>query len=724
MKTKTLLTLLLLILFNTVFGQQKKDFEIEIERLLELSSNTMTSNTDSSIIYANTAITYAKDRDSPEYISKSYEKLGTVYQTSNNHKAALEAYQKAINYAKKSDNEAKVAHIQTLIARVFTSKSNFKDAIIWQKKANKYALENNDTTLLANTSLDIGVIHARKGEYYIAIEYFFKSLEYNEAIGETKYTIALLNNIGSIYSETEEYEKALTFLKKAKERLKNEPAKKDVYTVPILTNIGRCHVNLGQYEAAIKNYELALSEAEKINNLYYVGFTNSQLGASHLEMGNIEKALKAYNYAYDYLKADYPEEFAAVLRGLSKVYQEKGQYNKALKYIEESSAINISIDNLDDIMEDYRILSSIHNNLGHAQKAYDYLSQHLALKDSVFNIDKSAEVILLESKYNYKQEELRLTTEVNLLKKDKVLHQSQRTILGLSLILVCLILTALVWFFYRKNKENYLLRKDLENKAIIEQQAQELRLLNGVLEAKVEERTVELQTANKNLEQANYELRTFNYIASHDIKEPIRVISGYVNIIFKGLTPDLKQNLGNYFDIIKRSSTQLYTLIEDFARYMTLSQNETIEKQEVDLNYLTFSVMDGLRESIQKYNGQVLLGALPTIQSINSLLFVILKNLIENGLKYNQSDVPTVEISYNQTQTHHEIIVSDNGIGIDEKYKVQIFEMFKRLHNRGAYEGSGIGLAIVKLSADKLGGEVRLESEIGKGSRFIITIPQ
>ena len=106
----------------------------------------------------------------------------------------------------------------------------------------------------------------------------------------------------------------------------------------------------------------------------------------------------------------------------------------------------------------------------------------------------------------------------------------------------------------------------MENKKTIEAQAKQLQIFNTQLENTVEERTVELQIANKNLEQANYELRTFNYIASHDIKEPIRVIGGYVGLIRKKLPTDLKENLGEYFDTIKRSTKQLYTLIEDFCQ--------------------------------------------------------------------------------------------------------------------------------------------------------------
>jgi two-component system CheB/CheR fusion protein len=201
------------------------------------------------------------------------------------------------------------------------------------------------------------------------------------------------------------------------------------------------------------------------------------------------------------------------------------------------------------------------------------------------------------------------------------------------------------------------------------------------------------------------------------------VISGHVSLIKRKLPNDLKENLGEYFDMIKRSTSQLYTLIEDFANYTTMSKNEMIETQDVDLNLLTISVVEQLEETVQKYNGQVITTKLPTIKTGNSLLFTSLKNLIENGLKYNKSEKPVVNIAYNKTETHHEIIVSDNGIGIEKEYHERIFEMFKRLHNREIYQGSGIGLAIVKLSVAKLDGNINLESEIGKGSRFVIELP-
>ncbi|MFK7947454.1 MAG: ATP-binding protein [Saprospiraceae bacterium] len=106
------------------------------------------------------------------------------------------------------------------------------------------------------------------------------------------------------------------------------------------------------------------------------------------------------------------------------------------------------------------------------------------------------------------------------------------------------------------------------------------------------------------------------------------------------------------------------------------------------------------------------------------MIYTILKNLIENGIKFNKSETPTITLRSKTHETYKEIIIKDNGIGIDAAYHEQVFKMFKRLHNRAEYEGSGIGLAIVKLLADKLGGTIRVESELGKGSTFTLRFPQ
>ena len=162
---------------------------------------------------------------------------------------------------------------------------------------------------------------------------------------------------------------------------------------------------------------------------------------------------------------------------------------------------------------------------------------------------------------------------------------------------------------------------------------------NSILEETVNQRTTQLQQVNhdldkmnKTLQQANYELRTFNYIASHDIKEPIRNISSYVGLINRKLPADLKSSLSEYFQTIKSSTTQLYTLVEDFAKYTSLSKEETVKQEVVDLNQLLVGIEHNFSEMIKEQSGHINYNNLPTIHSSASLLYTIFKNLIENKL--------------------------------------------------------------------------------------------
>ncbi|MCI5080887.1 MAG: ATP-binding protein [Saprospiraceae bacterium] len=240
------------------------------------------------------------------------------------------------------------------------------------------------------------------------------------------------------------------------------------------------------------------------------------------------------------------------------------------------------------------------------------------------------------------------------------------------------------------------------------------------LETQVETRTTTLKEANKELGRVNQELATFNYVASHDIKEPIRHIGNYVGLIRKKLSTDQQQELNKYFETIQNSSQQLYTLIEDIAQYSLLSQKKTGQQEEVSLTNLVENIKDGFPQS----NTQLVYSHLPVIQSNKALLFVILKNLVENGFQHNDAETPIVTVQYHADLTHHFIKVIDNGKGIEKRFQEQIFTLFKKLEYRSQHQGPGIGLATAKLAVQKLHGEILVESIPSQGSTFTIKLPK
>jgi light-regulated signal transduction histidine kinase (bacteriophytochrome) len=243
------------------------------------------------------------------------------------------------------------------------------------------------------------------------------------------------------------------------------------------------------------------------------------------------------------------------------------------------------------------------------------------------------------------------------------------------------------------------------------------------LQEKVKDQTQSLKVMNEQLIDNNRELKRFSHIASHDIKEPIRNIGSFIKLIRRKITPEQEKSLQAYFNIIDKSTNQIYTLVEDIMQYTKIGNKENIPTEAVDLDEMVDSIRSNLSTFIASKNAVVLKQNLQSIQSNNSLLFIILKNLMENGIKYNEEEQPEIEISYLKTDYGHEISVRDNGIGIVSEYRKGIFDMFTRLHTRNEYDGTGLGLSIVQSCVHRLGGVIQLKSEVNVGSKFTVILP-
>lgn len=260
--------------------------------------------------------------------------------------------------------------------------------------------------------------------------------------------------------------------------------------------------------------------------------------------------------------------------------------------------------------------------------------------------------------------------------------------------------------------------------ATIQSLLTELKDKNEHLEDRVRARTADLVKINEELQQKNEALKRFAYIASHDLKEPIRNISSFVGLIRRKIDRDLPEEILEYFDFIKRNTQMMHHLVTDILEYSQVT-NEVIQLEKVDLTQLFTKVEFFLKDLIaEKESVIVYPDKLPVIWSRENFLFMVFKNLINNGLKYNKSDQAVVEIAFTEDTDFYNFSVKDNGIGMAPEYHEQIFEMFKRLHNRQEYLGSGIGLAICKRIVMRLHGRISVESELGQGSIFHVQLPK
>jgi ligand-binding sensor domain-containing protein/signal transduction histidine kinase len=233
----------------------------------------------------------------------------------------------------------------------------------------------------------------------------------------------------------------------------------------------------------------------------------------------------------------------------------------------------------------------------------------------------------------------------------------------------------------------------------------------------------EAHDANKNLEKKNKELEQFAYIASHDLQEPLRTTSGFIELLKKQYGGKLDERADSYFNYITDASERMKLLIKNLLDYSRIGAKKELE--EVDCNKTLRDVLADLGAAINDAKADVQHKTLPVVSGYPTELKQLFQNLIINAVKFRKKGVdPQIKISAAQINDTWEFAFADNGIGIEKQHSEKIFNIFQRLHTRTEYEGSGIGLAHCKKIAELHKGRIWVESEPGIGTTFYFTIPQ
>ena len=234
--------------------------------------------------------------------------------------------------------------------------------------------------------------------------------------------------------------------------------------------------------------------------------------------------------------------------------------------------------------------------------------------------------------------------------------------------------------------------------------------------------TGELQASQAELARSNEELERFAFLASHDLQQPLRTVNGFLQLLQLRHGDELKGRAKEYVDYAVRGTRQMSTLIEDLLTYSRAGRNDR-PPEPVSLNRAWDSATEQLQATIEDSGATVRRGELPTVDADAGQMTQLFANLIGNGVKYRGDAPPEVETEARRVADGWEVAVRDNGIGIDPKDHDKIFGMFRRLHGDERFEGTGLGLALVKRIVENAGGSIRVESELGKGSTFLVTLP-
>ncbi len=233
----------------------------------------------------------------------------------------------------------------------------------------------------------------------------------------------------------------------------------------------------------------------------------------------------------------------------------------------------------------------------------------------------------------------------------------------------------------------------------------------------------ELERRSEELARSNAELEVFAYVASHDLAEPIRAISGPVSLLARRYGGQLDERADEYIGFAVDGCRRMQALIEDLLQYSRVGRVEG-RRERVDCNRVVATVLTGLSRTVAETETQITVDDLPVVSGEPSQLGQVFQNLISNALKFRAPGVtPRVYVRAERIGSEWRFSVTDNGIGIEPRHQDRVFGMFKRLHPRDAYPGTGIGLAICKKIVENHGGRIGMDSAPGGGSRFWFALP-
>ncbi|MEQ8671644.1 MAG: PAS domain S-box protein [Aggregatilineales bacterium] len=231
-----------------------------------------------------------------------------------------------------------------------------------------------------------------------------------------------------------------------------------------------------------------------------------------------------------------------------------------------------------------------------------------------------------------------------------------------------------------------------------------------------------LQAYTEDLRRSNEELEQFAYVASHDLQEPLRMVTSYLQLVEKRYAENLDEDARVFIGFAVDGASRMKQLISDLLVYSRVQRNKE-EMKIVSMETVVSQVLDNLRMSIEETNAIITFDSLPEITVNDRQMTQLFQNLISNALKFRGDASPSITINAKEDKGNWIFSIQDNGIGIEKEHQERIFVIFQRLHTREKYEGTGIGLAICRKIVDKHGGRIWVESEVGMGTTFFFSIP-
>lgn len=584
--------------------------------------------------------------------------------------------EEASQIAQKAKNQFWIAKIIQVKGVLYNNRQLYNEALqLLQTSSQKFLVLKEENELYSTYNL-IGIIHRKLSNYHHALKYYYLNEKILEKDQDEQLLAQTKANIATVYLKLEEYDTAFKYYQEALAIFQKLDHK--IGIVNILNGLGIYHQRKQQYQLAEKHYSEALELLKT--------FTPSQKKGLGLTLE------------------------IHVAQNLGTINFYKNDYTKAKKHLTTALQLSTKTNNYYAIVNAQFALAQIVFNENKIEEAFQHLQLSSTIAEEKDFKDLQIQIYRFYARIYTQKEDYKKALQYYVKISDIEHIRYQQDL--------------------KKTQDRFKAQKELiETEEKIEQQKQDIEVkekanqvliqLNQTIQAQkkaLEEKTEELRMANR-------ELKNFAHVASHDMKEPLRMITSFGQFLVRTNKDNITKEGQEYLEFMIASSKRLSVMIDELLKYATIGVDVT-QLVEVDMNGVVQIAQNNLQLKIKETQTHVLVEPLPKIQGHAILFTQLFQNLMANSIKFQQADqVPEIRIFAKEEKDKCTIVFQDNGIGISKENLPKIFGIFKRLHAREEFEGSGIGLATCKKIVERLGGHIEVESELGVGTTFYLSFP-
>lgn len=653
----------------------------EIDKLLLEMDENIYRDIDKVLTKSNQAIELAEEIYSTEDLLQIYSKVGLSYEHHNQPENALIYYNHALEYAEQLQDDLKILAVYNDLALTHRRMVDYKESEAYYLKAMTIAEERNDKAAQENTHHGLGSLYKDMGEYESAVKHYLTSIKIAEERGHIEYVIHSQQYLALTYAEAGNMSSAVEVIQEAVERAKSLPD--TILNGIVIFDYGKILSKQKNLESAQKEFKKSLVLFESIGHKPLIARSLFYIADNYSKLGELDKAWEYFTQCQKY------ESFIS-LRGQADLNFKLGELHlnqldapQAKKYFLKSLELSEKQGLIDFSQQNHFQLFELYDDENKPARALFHLKKYTKLKDSIYTQEHDAAISEMRIKYDSEKKENEITSLQH--KQEKINFYG---ILALFSTLV-LALGGLVFLTKRNN-------------------------------IKLRTKNAEIEEKNNELKESNEILQQFAYVAAHDLKEPLRSIGSFSNLLKRRYANELNQEANEYLEYIQVAAKRMDKLLRSLLEYsginMQKTGNKTVEPRRVLQEILQIS-----QAKFKEKDAIIEAGELPQVRMNSTHLHQIFQNIISNSLKFTNGK-PVIKIKATQVDERVIFRIADQGIGISKESGDKIFRLFYQ-EDRTDRMGAGMGLTICKTIIDKYKGKISFTSQKGQGTVFTFDLP-